>query len=211
MPVKTNERQYRMLSALLSPVKAEREKRFDTEYYIEGYASTFNDPYVLYEDYDGNEYREIIAPEAFEDADMSDIILQYNHDGRVYARTANETLFVQPDEHGLFMAADLSSTSASREFFEDIDTGLITKMSWAFSIEANEYNRKTRTNTITKVRKVYDVSAVSYPADPNTSISARCLLNSVDGAIAELAQVEQLRRRKAVAIAKARLKILEVE
>lgn len=184
-----------------------REKRFDTEYYVEGYASTFNDPYVLFEDYDGNEYREIIAPTAFADADMSDVIMQFDHSGKVLARMSNGTLIVEPDEHGLFVAADLSGSQAARDLYEEITSGLVTRMSWAFMIAADEYDRETRTTTITRVTKVYDVSAVSLPADPNTEISARNLL---DGVI-EQSRKELARRKGALLRAKACVAIINAK
>lgn len=211
MPAKPNERQYRAMAVMLAPKEERSEKRFDSDYYVEGYASTFNDPYVLYEDWDGNEYREVISPDAFENTDMSDVIMQYDHRGDVYARMSNESLIVEPDEHGLFMAADLSLTTKSREMYEQIATGLVRCMSWAFTIDASEYDKSTRTYTITKVRKIYDVSAVSYPADPNTSISARAMLGDVDGAIAELARKELAKRKRAVAIAKAKIALIGVQ
>lgn len=202
MPALPNERQYRSLTAALSPVadvEKRKEKRFATEYYVEGYASTFNDPYLLFRDRNGTEYYEIISPGAFAEADMSDVIMQYDHEGRVYARMSNETLIVEPDEHGLFIAADLSRSESARALYEEIANGLITRMSWAFTVAADEYDRDTHTTTITKVRKVFDVSAVSIPADPNTEISARNLLN---GEI-ERTRKEHVRRRLALAKARA--------
>lgn len=206
MPAKPNERQYRAMPVMVRALGADdgkREKRFDTEYYVEGYASTFDDPYVLFEDFDGNEYREIIAPTAFADADMTDVIMQFDHSGKVLARMSNGTLIVEPDEHGLFVAADLSGSQASRDLYEEITNGLVTRMSWAFMIAADEYDRETRTTTITRVKKVYDVSAVSLPADPNTEISARNLLNGV----IEQSRKEFARRKGALLRAKACLAI----
>lgn len=206
MPAKPNERQYRAMPVMVRSLGADdgkREKRFDTEYYVEGYASTFDDPYVLFEDFDGNEYREIIAPTAFADADMTDVIMQFDHSGKVLARMSNGTLIVEPDEHGLFVAADLSGSQAARDLYEEITNRLITRMSWAFMIAADEYDRETRTTTITRVKKVYDVSAVSLPADPNTEISARNLL---DGVI-EQSRKEFARRKGALLRAKACLAI----
>jgi len=185
MPAKPHERQYRSLLTPLAPVSVGAEKRFDTDYYVEGYASTFNDPYLLYT-FDGIEYWEIIDPDAFRDCDMSDVIYLYDHVGRVFARMSNNTLIVEPQLHGLFVAADLGSTSLSRQMYEDIATGLVTKMSWGFmpdwdSIEdVYDEEAKRFTSTIHRVTKIYDVSAVSLPADPNTEISARSYL---DGAI----------------------------
>lgn len=206
MPAKPNERQYRAMPVMVRALGADdgkREKRFDTEYYVEGYASTFDDPYVLFEDFDGNEYREIIAPTAFADADMTDVIMQFDHSGKVLARMSNGTLIVEPDEHGLFVAADLSGSQAARDLYEEIINGLVTRMSWAFMIAADEYDRETRTTTITRVKKVYDVSAVSLPADPNTEISARNLLNGV----IEQSRKEFARRKGALLRAKACLAI----
>lgn len=185
MPAKPHERQYRSLLTPLAPVSVGAEKRFDTDYYVEGYASTFNDPYLLYT-FDGIKYWEIIDPDAFRDCDMSDVIYLYDHVGRVFARMSNNTLIVEPQLHGLFVAADLGSTSLSRQMYEDIATGLVTKMSWGFmpdwdSIEdVYDEEAKSFTSTIHRVTKIYDVSAVSLPADPNTEISARSYL---DGAI----------------------------
>lgn len=205
MPAKPSERQYRSLAVPLNVRTADgaTKKRFDTEYYVEGYASTFNDPYVLFEDFDGTKYIEVISPDAFREADMSDVILQFDHAGRVYARMSNGTLIVEPDEHGLFIAADLSRSQGARDLFEEIKAGLITRMSWAFAVAADEYDRETHTTTITRVKKVFDVSAVSLPADPNTEISARNLLN---GAI-EQSRKELARRKSALAVARATLAI----
>ena len=143
MPAKPSERQYRSLAVPLNVRAADgaTKKRFDTEYYVEGYASTFNDPYVLFEDFDGTKYIEVISPDAFREADMSDVILQFDHAGRVYARMSNGTLIVEPDEHGLFIAADLSRSQGARDLFEEIKAGLITRMSWAFTVAADEYDR----------------------------------------------------------------------
>lgn len=207
MPAKPNERQYRSLSVPLIARAAQdvggKEKRIDSDYYVEGYASTFDDPYVLFEDYNGVKYTEVISPDAFRDADMSDVIMQFDHSGKVFARISNGTLIVEPDEHGLFVAADLSRSQAARDLYEEIQSGLITRMSWAFTVAADEYDRDTHTTTITRVKKVFDVSAVSLPADPNTEISARNLL---DGEI-EQSRKELARRNRALAIARATLAI----
>lgn len=197
MPQLPGERQYRSMMPL-EIVGEGVSKRFDTDYYVEGYASTFNDPYVLH-DWGDWEYVEIIDPDAFRDTDMSDVIFQLNHEGRVYSRMSNHTLVVEPDQHGLFVAADLGKTTNSRMMWEDIDAGLITKMSWGFTIApdgisyVDDESQHRTTATITKVTKVFDVSAVSLPADPNTEISARSLY---DGAI-ERVQEERLLRETA--------------
>lgn len=204
MPAKPSERQYRSLAVpLMARAEGGTGKRIDSECYVEGYASTFNDPYVLFEDWNGTKYTEVISPDAFRDADMSDVIMQFDHSGRVYARQSNGTLVVEPNEHGLFVAADLSRSQGARELYEEIAAGLVTRMSWAFTVAADEYDRETHTTTITRVKKVFDVSAVSLPADPNTEISARNLL---DGEI-ERERRESARRKRALAVARATMAI----
>ena len=125
---------------------------------------------------------------------MSDVIMQFDHCGRVFARTSNNTLGLEPDDHGLFTYADLSKSSGARGLHEDIKAGLITKMSWAFTVAEDSFNRETKTRTILKIKKVYDVSAVSIPANGDTDISAR---SYIDGVI-ECERREQLERRKRI-------------
>lgn len=172
---------------LLTPT-AGSSRRFESDYYVEGYATTFDDPYVLYE-HDGVQYKEVIDRHALDRADLSDVIMQYDHGGRVFARTGrSNTLIVEPQDRGLFMAADLSKTERARSMHEDIAAGLVTKMSWAFTVQEDSYDRVTHTRRILKIKKVYDVSAVSFPANPSTDISARSWL---DGAI-EAEKAERL-------------------
>lgn len=153
-------------------------KRFDTEQYVEGYATTFDKPYVLYE-WDGVKYYEVIARSALAGADVSDVIMQYDHSGKVLARQTNKTLGIEADANGLFMFADLSKSRAALDLYEEISAGLITKMSWAFKVSEDAYNKDTRTRTILKIKKVFDVSAVSYPANADTEIAARSWFDGV--------------------------------
>lgn len=162
--------------SLLAPTQG--DKRLKSDFYVEGYATTFNEPYVLYE-YDGVQYKEIIDRGALEGADMSDVIFLYDHEGNVLARRSNGTLIVEPDDHGLFVAADLSKSAAARNMYEEIQNGLVTKMSWAFKVREDSYDRVTHTRTIKRMKKVFDVSAVSKPANPSTDISARSYFDGV--------------------------------
>lgn len=168
MPFKPDQREYRDMPMLITPA----EKRIECDCYVEGYATTFDDPYLLYE-WDGIKYYETIERNAINQADLSDVLMQLDHTGRVRARTSNKTLGLEINNHGFFTYADLTRTSASRELYEDISTGMIKKMSWAFTVDKDDYDPKTHIRTILKVRKVYDVSAVSMPANPSTDISAR--------------------------------------
>ena len=162
----------------------------DEEMIVEGYATTFNTPYTLYED---NDFRidEQVDARAFDNADMSDVIMQYDHEGRVFARISNGTLELKADEHGLHVRADLSGTEIGRQLYEEIKGGYTSKMSFGFTVESDEELRKeedgkeTYLRTITGIRKLYDVSAVSLPANNATEISARAYC---EGVIAEAAE-----------------------
>lgn len=183
MPMKPNEREYRNFT--LSVIENDQEQENESRT-VNGYASTFNEPYTLFEDED-MVIREQVAPEAFNDADMSDVIMQYDHEGRVFARMSNGTLTVEPDEHGLAVRAELGGTELGRQLYEEIRGGYTTKMSFGFSVpddgetwdQVTEGTRTIHTRTITRVRKVYDVSAVSLPANDGTEISVRNLSEGV--------------------------------
>lgn len=201
-----NDREYRLVvnpDMVFRAVEDEQPAEGQEERYeVEGYATTFNDPYGLWEDEDGNQYKETIDRDAFDGADMSDVIFLYNHEGMVYARMSNGTLMVSPNERGLYIRADLGSTQASREMFESIKAGLVTQMSWAFTVADDDFDGETLTRTIKRVKKVYDVSAVSIPANPNTDIAAR----SSEGVIAELKH----RRECELQLAEERAKVREL-
>lgn len=164
----------------------------DEQYIVEGYATTWNDPYTMFE-FDGVQYKEQIDRDALAGADMSDVIFLYNHEGMVYARQSNGTLQLSVNDQGLHIRADLSSTEASRQMYESIKSGLVTQMSWAFTIADEEYDEKEHLRSIRSVRKVYDVSAVSIPANPNTDISARSYW---DGVIEQERRSERERAEK---------------
>lgn len=181
MPVKPN-REYR-IAAPFRAVEGE-------EYRVEGYASTFT-PYVMYE-IEGETYSERIERGAFENADMRDVIMQFDHEGMVFARRSNDSLKLDVDEHGLHVVADLSRTADARNLFEAISTGMVTQMSFAFTVAADYFDRDTRTRVITAIKRVYDVSAVSIPANPDTEISARSYFNGV----IEMERAERLEAEK---------------
>jgi len=186
----SKDREYRTIDLR---AKKPEECREGEEYIVEGYATTFDDPYVLYED-EKNKICEKIDRNALEGADMNDVLFLYNHEGRVFARQKNGTLEISTDDHGIFVRADLSKTAEARSMYEDIKAGMVDQMSWAFTVGDDDYDQKTHTRNIKKIRKVYDVSAVSIPANPNTEISAR---SYCDGVIAaeKAERLEQDRKR----------------
>ena len=182
------------------PLKAGREYRAmnmddvktsdtDGEYIVEGYATTFDVPYQM--GVDG--LNECIKRTAIDDADLTDVIFQYDHAGLVLARQRNNTLEVKPDEHGLWVRADLGGSDTGRKLHEAIKAGLIDRMSWGFMVAEDgwDYDSETRTSYITKISKVFDVSAVSIPANENTEINARSYFNGV----IEASQQELLERK----------------
>lgn len=186
----------------------ERRAEGDSERVVSGYATTFNQPYELYRfNVTGGVYivNEQIDAHAFDETDMSDVVMQYDHEGRVFARISNGTLELDPDEHGLHIRANLGGTEIGRQLYEEIEGGYTTKMSFGFRVgedkreETVERNNETGVTTttilrtITKISKLYDVSAVSLPANDATSISAR---NFGEGVVAEIMEEVQKRERQ---------------
>ena len=208
MPMK-NEREYRNMTLSVSE-KREDESDNSDEKKVEGYATTFNEPYVLFED---NEiiYREQVDPSAFDNTDMSDVIMQYDHAGRVFARTGNNTLQVIPDEKGLYIMADLGGTELGRGLYEEIRGGYTDKMSFGFIVDKDEELRTDAEDgrvdilrTITGISKLFDVSAVSIPANNGTSIGATTR-SLIDGAIDQI-RAERLEAER-IALEKRRTEI----
>lgn len=213
MPMKNN-REYRdMILTVVADQDGPDEER-DEKKTVAGYASTFNEPYVLYEDEDLI-YREQVDRSAFDETDMSDVIMQYNHEGRVFARITNNTLRVSPDDKGLFIEADLGGTELGRQLFDEIRGGYTDKMSFGFIVSADEELRSKDEDgrvdilrTITGISKLFDVSAVSIPANNGTSIGVSTR-SRIDGVIEEVraerleAEKIELERRRAVVRARA--------
>lgn len=142
------------------------------ELYVEGYAARFNSPTVLFE-FGGAEYKEQIDPHAFDDADMGDVIMNYNHGGKVVARTRNNTLEVRVDDVGLYIRARLDGTEEGRRLYDEIRGGYIDRMSFAFTIQEESFDKAALMWTVRKVKRLYDVAAVDIPAYDDTSIAAR--------------------------------------
>ena len=198
MPTKLDKREYRKIDATLM----ETRKADDGQMIVEGYATTFNQPYELWRD-KGMIVNEQVDANAFAETDMSDTIMQYDHEGRVFARVKNGTLQLTPDEHGLKVTANLGGTEIGRQLFEEINGGYTNKMSFGFTVTGekslrskDEAGNTVILRTITRVGRLYDVSAVSLPANDATEISSR---NIGDGLIAEVLEevrAEEERQRR---------------
>lgn len=175
MPYKPMQREYRTFSSDFHVVADEVDGE-ERGYIVEGYATTFDVPYDFCRG-----AKECIRSTALDAADMSDVIFQLNHEGQTLARQKNGTLELTRDAHGLFVHADLGGSKAGRELHEAIRNGLIDKMSWGFIVAEDgwEWDKDARTSYVTKVEKVFDVSAVSRPADEDTEIHARSYLDGV--------------------------------
>lgn len=153
---------------------------------IKGYAAVFNSP----ETYG---YTEIIAPTAFDEADMSDVVLRYNHNDSfmVLARTRNKSLKLDVDEKGLLMDATLQDDiTEHKNIFNAVKSKLIDKQSFAFTVEEDTYDYDTDTRTITKIGKLFDVSVVDQPFYNATDVSIARDINNSDF----LARREQIRK-----------------
>ena len=180
---------------------------------VRGYATTFDSPYLLYSE-PGFELWEKIDRKAFEKCDMSDVIMQYDHRGHVYARNSNKTLALSSDDHGLEVVAELGGTTIGGQLYEEIKGGYTTKMSFGFRVgkdkreveEDHESGLYKVTRTILEISKLYDVSAVSLPANGGTEISAR---NFGEGVIAEI-KAERLRAAETIAKRKAKIALIKI-
>ena len=197
-----SDREYRNMTM---QIRDAQEGEVEQKKIVNGYASTFDEPYKLFTG-EGWELWEVVDRTAFDETDMSDVIFQYDHKGRVFARTRNNTLRVEPDEKGLFIEADLGGTEIGRELFEEIAGGYTDRMSFGFTVTGESEDKEQSdsgiwiyTRHITKVGKLYDVSAVSIPANDGTSIAAdavtRSIGNLTDGVIEKI-QAERLEEEK---------------
>lgn len=194
MPYKPNEREYRAAAPFTLPDENENHD----ELIVRGTPIVFDTPTVLYE-IDGIEYKEVIARGALDGCDMSDFIFNRNHgenDGTVYARTRNNSLTYNITSSGLDIAATLDKEDdRHRNLHRDIQKRRVDKMSFSFIVRESSYDRETHTRTITKIKKLYDVSAVDFPAYNETSITTARDFFSAERE-KELKELEQQRRRK---------------
>lgn len=178
-----------------------REKQeADDSMILEGRAVVFNSPEVMFTDEDGIEYKEQVDRDAFKDAQMSDVILNMNHEGQALARTRNNTLQLELSEDGLEVTADMSKSRASRDAYEAVQNGLLDRMSFAFTVAEDEYDAKTHTRTIRKIDRLFDVSLVNFPAYEATSVSARSYFGAKAEAEHQAAEAARVREEKRAAM-----------
>ena len=156
-------------------VRAAQQPPDSTDMIVEGRAIVFNSPTLMYV-YDGLKYYETIDAGALDACDMSDVVLRYNHsdDIMIMARTRKGSLSLIKDDIGLSIKGKLFDIQPARDLYTLIRSEAISQMSFSFIVSEDSYNQDTRTRTILKVKKIYDVSACDFGAyGDNTNISAR--------------------------------------
>lgn len=216
-----NDREYRNFRAYeLKAQEGTEETRGGT---VTGYASTFEE-YDLWSDDTEAGYKEIwreqISPDAFRDADMTDVVFLRDHAGQVFARTKNGLINISVDDKGLYTQTDLTKTSGARQMYEDIEAGNYTQMSFAFRVKDSTWETFREgvdivyKRTITAIEKVFDISAVAFPANPTTDISPATRA-AFDGAIeslrAEGLEAERRKQEEARAQLEIKLKLQEAQ
>jgi hypothetical protein len=149
---------------------------------LSGYAAVFNEDSVPLP------FLERIAPGAFRKTltETPDVRLLINHEGLPLARTKNGTLRLTEDEAGLYMDADLPDTQAARDLYTLVERGDVDQMSFAFRVIRQKWSEDRSRRVLTELSlSDGDVSVVTYPAYPTTSVEAREALRSAINAIKE--------------------------
>lgn len=215
------------------PIKSDREYRAltlapsdDENKIVEGDFSTYDSPYLLYS-FNEPGYRlevwEQVKRGAFDKTDVSDVIMQYDHQGRVFARNSNKTLELEFSKTP-HMRAQLGGTEIGRQLYEEIKGGYTNKMSFGFTVAQDKRDRTEERKedgsvtykvlrTIEKIGKLYDVSAVSLPANDQTSISARAYADGVSEEVSKeireaIAKEQEIKREEARKRLELKFKIL---
>lgn len=223
MPYMPETREYRSMQIEAMPIDPQANQSRK----VRGYFTTYDQPYYLKSDRKRTpgviyEIWETVERGAFENCDMSDVIMQYDHQGRVFARMSNRTLDILPDDAiGKPMEAELGGTTIGRQLHEEITGGYTREMSFGFSIAEDSSEileeRENEDGTIwvkvlhriKAVAKLFDVSAVSIPANPNTAIySARSMCDGlIDTYEAERLHAAEIRKKRAKLALKIKLEV----
>lgn len=194
MPFKPKERQYRSIVGIQDYAQE------DNELILRGSPIVFDKETVLYKDSQGREFLEKIDRHALDACDFSDFIFNRNHgmnDGTVYARSRNGSISWKIGETALDVEIRLDASDQRHVWlYNDIKAGRVDKMSFSFNNDFGyTYDTVARTRTITKIDKMYDVSAVDFPAYDDATITAARDFFSVEGE-KEVQELERLARRK---------------
>ena len=174
---------------------------------IEGYAIVFNQETLIGDREHG--FTEVIDKRSLDGADLEDVPLKYNHtDNRlILARTRNGSLTFQIDDRGLKIRDELIDTQSNRDVYKSIVAGLLDKMSFAFTVKSQSWDRSgdVPKRTITQIDRLYDVSVVDLPAYEGTSIDA--LTRSLEIADAEIRALDNVINEQMRLVLRKRLKL----
>nr|DAY85263.1 MAG TPA: prohead serine protease [Caudoviricetes sp.] len=179
----------------------------DENMIVEGYALKFNRESNLL-----GEFVEVISPEALRNADLSDVRCLIDHNSSyVLGRTVADTLKLEVDDVGLRFRCELPNTSYARDLYENIKLGNINQCSFGFTIEedGDEFERREDgifKRTVNKIRSLFDVSIVTYPAYEDTDVAPA--LRSIKN-IKENEQ-KQIEQRRLMEKANAALKMMNI-
>lgn len=164
---------------------------------VKGRAVVFNERTVLF-NYDGKDYGEIIRSSAFDETDTTQCYFKLNHDhNKIYARVKNKTLKLETNENGLDIEAEIIDTAEGRDVFEMIRTGLIDKMSFAFSNTKETFDEETRTWEVFGIGKLWDVSAVTHPAYEGTELHS-LRFDQVEASRLKAVEAAEMKKREKV-------------
>ncbi|HKM44344.1 MAG TPA: HK97 family phage prohead protease [Dysgonamonadaceae bacterium] len=188
----TKDREYRMFS-----YETVEDEEKPNQMKVRGTAILFDTPTVLYER-DGIKYYEKIDRNSLTEAMMSDVVFNMNHVGPAAAKTRNKTLSLTVTPNGLDFEADLSKNATGRDIYERIESSFLEEMSFAFTVTDEAYDKETRTRTIKKIDRLFDVSAVDNGAYSNTVLELDKRQRSFFAAEAEkeLAEARELELEK---------------
>ena len=163
-----SEKEIRVLGLDVSGLQV--EKREDGNPKISGYAAIFNS------DSEDMGFVERIKPGAFKKAlRKSDVRALFNHDANLIFGRSGVNLKMKEDKTGLFMEVSPLTTSTYKMVEENIQSGLVTQQSFAFTVEEDEWNEDFTKRTINKVGQIFDVSPVTYPAYADTTVALRSM------------------------------------
>ena len=195
MPEKKQEKEVRMIRLADICTRADEPDQM----IVEGRAIVFNKPTIMYE-YEGIKYFEVIDSKALDQCDMSDVVFRYNHSDQMFimARTRKGSLVLTRDEVGLMITANFFNITVARDLYTLINAGAVDKMSFAFTVAEESYNSETRTRTILKIKKLYDVAAVDTPAYDETEISARSFFTMELEKERKAVETAELQKRKII-------------
>lgn len=186
----------------------------DEKMIVEGYALRFN---TLSNDLGG--FVETISPEALKEADLSDVRCLIDHDSsKVLGRTTSETLELKVDDEGLYFRTQLPNTTYAKDLYENIRLGNISQCSFGFILDENGDEFEKREDglfkrTLRKIKSLFDVSIVTYPAYNDTQVAPalRSIEQIKEQELADIKAKQQEEVRKQTELLKMQLDLLKLK